>query len=245
VSAFSSLGKLRQVRVTSLIVAVFVIAAIVSPWAISIPPAHASESFGFQTPACWLAVVALFAAVLVADLRIGVLAVIAGEGVLVAWFGWAMWVVTTPRFAQLPFPFVGTDLMGSGWYFAGMGLLVAAGDVVKRLIDSDAPIRTELWLLTALPGFGLMRLGRWVRGLIWTFLFSTAVYLASFDSPDSGQFAEYGRSNNVPPAPPTRSPEWFLLGLAIFFWTLSVIDSIRENRRRRLPEPEPFPARSR
>jgi hypothetical protein len=245
VPALDPRGKLRQLRVTILIVAVFVIAALVSPWAISIPPANASESFGFQTPACWLAVLTIAGAVLVADLRIGVIAVIAGEGVLVAWFGWAMWVVTTPRFASLPFPFVGTDLMGSGWYFAGIGLMVAAGDVVKRLLDSDAPIRSELWMLTALPGFGLMRLDRWVRGLIWTFLFSTAVYLASFDSPDSGQFAEYGRSNNVPPAPPTRSPEWILLGLAALLWALSVLDSIREHHRKRLPEAEPFPAQSR
>jgi hypothetical protein len=217
----------------------------VSPWAISIPPAHATQSFGFQTPACWLAVLALFSAVLVADLRVGVFAVIAGEGVLVAWFAWAMWVVTTPRFANLPFPFVGTDLMGSGWYFAGVGLLVAAGDVVKRLLDSEAPIRAELWLLTSLPGFGLIRLGLWGRGLVWTFLFSTAVYLASFGSPDMSQFADYGQSNNVPPAPPTRAPEWFLLGLAALLWALSVADSIREQHRRRSLESEPFPARSR
>lgn len=244
-SAFGSLRKRPQLRITSLVVAVFVIAAVVSPWAISIPPAQAAESFGFQTPACWLAALALFSAVLIADLRLGVLAVMAGEGVLLAWFGWAMWVVTTPRFAQLPFPFVGTDLMGSGWYFAGVGLLVAAGDVAKRLFDSDAPIRAELWLLTAVPGFGLIRLGRWARGLIWVFLVSTAVYLASFDSPDSGQFAEYGRSNNVPPPPPTRAPEWVLLGIAALLWALSVVDTIREDHRRRLAESEPFPAPSR
>jgi hypothetical protein len=238
-------SAIRDLGLARLIVVLCVIGTAASPWAISIPPAHASQTFGFQTPACWLAILALFSAMLVADLRIGVLAVMACAGVLVVWFAWTMWVVTTPRFAQLPFPFVGTDLLGSGWYVASLGLLVAAGDVVKRLLASEAPISTEFWFLAALPGFGLMRLGRWGRGFIWTFLFSAALYVASFDSPDMTQFAEYGRTNNVPPALPTRAPEWILLGVAALLWTLSVADSIRERLRRRQPESERFHAPSR
>ena len=244
-SAFGPLGRLRQRGIPRLIVVLCAIGAAASLWTISIPPAHATQSFGYQTPACWLVVLALFTAVLLADLRISVVAVAGGAGVLVAWFAWAMWVVTTPRFAQLPFPFVGTDLLGSGWYVADLGLLVAAGDVVKRLLDSEAPIRAEFWLLAALPGFGLMRLGRWGRGLTWSFLFSTAVVLASLDSPDMTQFAEFGRTNNVPPAPPTRSPEWILLGIAALLWALSVADSIRARLWRGHPESERFPAPSR
>jgi hypothetical protein len=174
-------------------------------------------------------VIALFAALLV-DLRVAVIALAVVEVVLIAWFGWAMWVVTTPRFAALGFPFIGTDLIGPGWYAAAIGLLVAAGVVVKELNDRDVPAGWDLWALTAIPGYGLARLGRWDRGLIWTALFSAVLYLASIDSPDPTQFAEYGRTANVPPPYP-RGPEWVLLAVAALLWVLSVVVTVRRRRR--------------
>ena len=212
-----------------LIVALCVVASVASPWWVSVPPAHLSETFGFQAPACWLAVIALFAALFV-DLRAAVVALAAVEVVLVGWFGWAMWVVTTPRFASLGFPFIGTDLIGPGWYAAAIGLLVAAGVVVKELDDRDVPVGWDLWALTAIPGYGLARLGQWGSGLAWTALFSAALYLASTDSPDPAQFAEYGRTANVPPPYP-REPEWVLLALAATLFVLSVAVTARRRRR--------------
>ncbi len=203
-----------------LVVVVCVIASFASPWSISIPPAHVAEAFGFQAPACWLAVTALFAALFL-EVRAAVIALAVAELALVAWFGWAMWVVTTPRFTQLGFPFIGTDLIGPGWYAAAVGLLFTAGAVVKELSDRDVPIGTDLWILTALPGFGLARLGKWARGLALTALFSAAFYFASTDSPDPAVFSEFGRSGNVPPPYP-RGPEWVLLVLAAGLWVLSV-----------------------
>jgi hypothetical protein len=194
-----------------------------------VAPAHLPETFGFQSPACWLVVIALFAALLV-DLRVAVIALAVVEVVLIAWFGWAMWVVTTPRFAALGFPFIGTDLIGPGWYAAAIGLLVAAGVVVNELNDRDVPAGWDLWALTAIPGYGLARLGRWDRGLIWTALFSAVLYLASIDSPDPTQFAEYGRTANVPP-PYRRGPEWVLLAVAALLWVLSVVVTVRRRRR--------------
>jgi hypothetical protein len=149
---------------------------------------------------------------------------------LIAWFGWAMWVVTTPRFTHLGFPFVGTDLLGPGWYAAAVGLLVTAIVVVRELEDRDITVGWELWILAALPGFGLMRLGRWSRGLVWTALFSAALYFASTDSPDPAQFAEFGRTGNVPPALP-RGPEWVLLALAALIWLFSIAATVWERRR--------------
>jgi hypothetical protein len=219
----------RASTAVDLLVVVCVLASVVSPWSISIPPAHLAQSFGFLTPACWLASAALIGA-LVLETRAAVIALAVAELVLIAWFGWAMWVVTTARFTDLGFQFVGTDLMGAGWYAAAVGLLLAAGAVVKDLNDRAVPIHADLWILTALPGFGLVRLGRWALGLTWAILFSAAFYFASTDSPDPTQFADYGRYGNVPPAYP-RGAEWALLALAALLWVTSVALTVRERRR--------------
>lgn len=230
--------RVRRLTLVDAVAGFCLVASVASPWSISIPPAHISESFGFQTPVCWLAVVALVAALLLTG-RASIATLAVGELVVIGWFAWAMWVVTTPRFTSLPFPFVGTDLMGPGWYAAAVGLLVVAGAVVKDLQDRDVPPGLDLWILTAIPGYGLARLGQWVRGLIWTVLFAGALYLGSTDSPDPAQFADYGASGNVPPPIP-RSPEYVLLGLAAIFWLLSILATVRRSRRARsfelLPE---------
>jgi hypothetical protein len=216
--------------VLDLIVALALITSVASPWWISIPPAHLAETFGFQSPACWLVVISLVAA-LYADLRAAVIAIVIVEAVLVAWFAWAMWVVTTSRFTSLGFPFIGTDLIGAGWYAAAIALLVTAGVVVKELGARDVPVTWDLWALTAIPGYGLARLGQWDRGLIWTTLFSAAFYFGSTDSPDPTQFADYGHTGNVPPSFP-RGPEWVLLSLAAILWGLSIAATLWQRRRR-------------
>ncbi len=219
----------RPTSVLDLIVALCVAVSIASPWWVSVPPAHLAETFGFQSPVCWLVVIALLAA-LYADLRAAVIAVVLAEAVLIAWFAWAMWLVTTSRFTSLGFPFIGTDLIGAGWYAAAIALLVTAGVVVRELTDRDVPLGWDLWALTAIPGYGLARLGQWDRGLIWTALFSAALYFASTDSPDPTQFAEYGRTGNVPPPYP-REPELVLLALAALLWVLSVVITAWWRRR--------------
>jgi hypothetical protein len=220
----------RSAPVLDLIVGLCVAVSVASPWWISVPPAHLAETFGFQSPACWLAVIALGVA-LILDLRVAVIALAVVEVVLIVWFGWAMWVVTTSPFTSLGFPFIGTDLIGPGWYAASIGLLVAAGAVVKELNDQDIPVSWDLWALTAIPGYGLARLGERDRGLIWTALCSAALYLASTDSPDPLQFAEYARTGNVPPPYP-REPEWVLLALAALVLVWSVFATVRLRRRR-------------
>jgi hypothetical protein len=219
----------RAVSAVDLLVVVCVLASVVSPWTTGVPPAHLAQSFGFQTAACWLAVLALVAA-LVLEARAAVIALAVVELVLIAWFGWAMWIVTTPRFSDLGFPFVGTDLIGPGWYLIAVGLLLAGGAVVRDLNDSHVPAGADLWILAAIPGFGLIRLGQWSRGLILATLFSAALYFASTDSPDPTQFAEYGRYGNVPPPYP-RSVEWALLAIAALLWAITIALTIRERHR--------------
>jgi hypothetical protein len=221
--------RVRRLTLVDAVAGFCLVASVASPWLISIPPADLSESFGFQTPLCWLAVIALVAALLLSG-RAAIAPLAVGELVVIGWFAWAMWVVTTPRFTSLPFPFVGTDLIGPGWYAAAVGLLVVAGAVVRDLQDRDIPPGSDLWILTAIPGYGLARLGQWVRGLIWTVLFAGALYLGSTDSPDPAQFTDYGTSGNVPPPMP-RGPEYVLLGLAAVLWVLSVAMTVRQRHR--------------
>ena len=219
-----------RINLLTVTVAVAAIAALVSPWSNSIPPAHLAQSFGFQTPAAWLAAFGLMGAVLL-DSRLTVFAVGVVTAVLLSWFAWAMWVVTTSAFTSLPFQFMGTDVIGPGWYAAAIGLLIAATALVKALVDHHARVGAELWVLTVIPGYGLMRLGRWAAGFIFAALVTGGVYFASTDSPDPALWAEYGRYGNaVPPAYP-RGPEWVLLGLAAGTWVLSVAATVVARRR--------------
>ena len=212
------------------LVVISAIVSLLSQWTISILPAHLHETFGVESPVCWLAVLGLAASVLL-EVRLAVVAVFLTEVVLVAWYGWATWVIFTPRFTAIPFPFTPTDLMGPGWYVAAAGLLFAAGAVIRDLRRLHAPPRADLWLLTAIPGFGLLRLGQWFQGGVWAGLFIAAVYLASTDSPDSTEFADLGRYGAVPPPYP-RGAEWVLLAAAAVFWIVSV--AVTVSRRGKL-----------
>jgi hypothetical protein len=149
-----------------------------------------------------------------------------GESALLVWFGWAMWVVTSPPFARLPWPFVGIDVMGPGWYVGGLAVLIAGAALVARRMSY--PSRgAEVWLFAAIPGYGVNRIGRWGRGLIWTILFASAVLLASYSSPDMSLFEQFRTYASLPPAPVTRLPTWILLGASILIATMSVADTAR------------------
>ena len=205
------------------------VVSLLSEWTIAIKPAQLAQTFGIETPACWLAVIGLVAA-LVLEVRFAVVAVFLTELVLLGWFGWALWVITTPRFSHIGFPFTPTDLMGPGWYAAAGGLMFAAGTLIRELRNRHARPRADLWLLTALPGFGLLRLGRWFQGGMWTGLFIGAVYFASSDSPDSTEFADLGRYGAVP-APYPRGAEWVLLAMALLFWVASAAVTVWQRRK--------------
>lgn len=132
------------------------------------PAGGPCDAFGFQNLFCWLAVACALGALVVEERRARLAFLCLGEGVLLAWFGWAMWVVTSPRFARLQWPFVGIDLVGPSWYIAGFAILIVAASTARSL--SAHPAAMDVWLLAALPGNGLVRLDHWTRGLTWTLL---------------------------------------------------------------------------
>lgn len=211
------------------IAAMFV--ALVTPWSISVSQAHAPVSFGFENPAFWLSLAAMLAAVFLPDTTIAAASLLAGDAVLVAFFAWASWFALTPNFTALGFPFQAIDLVGPGWFSAGVAELAVAAIVARRIHDIDAPPGRELWLLALVPGAALIRLGRTARGLIWMAAVSMAIFLASIDSPIGPLFQPVGGFYDIPTAPPTRSPEWILLGMAVGLVVLSVADTFGSKRR--------------
>jgi len=219
----------RRRTFVDLLTAFLAVVSLVSEWTVGIRPAHMTETFGYQQPACWLAVAGL-AAALILEARAAVIALVATEAVLAAWFAWASWIVTTPAFTRLPFPFLPTDIVGSGFDTAAAALLVASGWVVWNMRNLRRVRGADLWLATALPGFGLMLLGRWGRGATLTVLTAGAFYFASSDSPDSTIFADYGRFGAVPPAYP-RAAGWLLLATAAALYVLAIALTVWERRK--------------
>jgi hypothetical protein len=210
------------------LIAMFV--ALVSLWTIRVPRVAGESTFGFQSLVCWLAVLAVLGALLLRNLRLGTASLLAAEVVLVAWYGWEIWLATTPSYAS-QYDFVGTDLVGPAWYAAALGLLFAAAAVARRYRDSDLHLGPETWWLAAVPGTGLRRLDRTARGLLWASLVAAALWLASLDSPIAPLFQTVNGMQDLPDPLPTRAPTWALLGIAILLAVLSVVDTIRVRRR--------------
>jgi hypothetical protein len=201
--------------------------ALVSQWTIRIPQAGLDATFGFQNPVCWLVVLASVFALLATNLSLGLAAALAGEALLLGWFGWAMWIATTSRFAGIDFPFIGIDLVGPGWFWSALGLMAAGAGIANKYHDLERPRGAEVWLLSALPGLGLIRLGRTARGVIFAVLVVLALFLASFDSPVAPLFQPIVGQFDPPPPPPTRALDWILLASAATLALLSIIDTAR------------------
>ena len=68
---------------------------------------------------------ALLGALLLPDLTLNTASLLAAELLLIAWYAWAMYLVTTPAYSS-QYAFVGTDIVATSWYAAGLGLLSAA-----------------------------------------------------------------------------------------------------------------------
>ena len=213
------------------LVVVSIFLELVSPWTIRIPQAGLDATFGFQVPVCWLIVLATVTALLATNLALGLAATLAGEALLLGWFGWAMWIATTSRFAGIDFPFIGIDLVAPGWFYAALGLIAGGAAIAKRYHDLERRPGAEVWLLSAVPGLGLIRLGRTARGVIFALLVSLAVFMASIDSPVAPLFQPIAGQFDPPPAPPTRALDWILLGSAVVLAVLSIVDTARLKRR--------------
>ena len=209
------------------VVVICALLTLLTPWVIRIPQAGLDGAFGFQIAVTWLIVVAFVAALVVTNPTFGLTAALAGEAMLLGWFGWATWVTTTSRFAGFDFPFMGIDLIGPAWFFAAIGLMAAGAIIARKLGDHEPRPGAEVWLLALLPGLGLIRLDRTTRGIVYAALVLLAVFLASIDSPVAPLFQPVVGVFEPPPPPPTRVLEWIFLGAAGALALLSFIDTVR------------------
>jgi hypothetical protein len=170
--------------------------------------------------------------VLAISTAIRLAAVLAAEAVLVGWFAWVMWLATTAQYSGVDFKFIGIDLIGAGWFEAALGLFAVAASVARGLHADETPPGRDVLLLAAVPGMGLMRIGRTARGVIWAVLVAAAVFLSSVASPISAIFVPISGHLDLPANPSTRAPEWIFLGSAVVLAAASVVDTIVVTRRR-------------
>jgi hypothetical protein len=201
------------------------VSALLTPWTIAIPGVSSSGAFGIQSPIAWLEVAALVGAVTFVRLDLALISLLIAEALLVGWYAWAMWVVTTPVYASQGFPFIGTDIVGPGWYAAGAGLLGAAARVARRYRDSDLNPAAEVWLLSATPGAGLLRVDRMPRALFWGTLVVFLLLIATLGSPLAPLFQPISGFPDLPASPPTRAGTWVPLLLAIVAALASIADT--------------------
>src|SRR5260370_2518441 len=138
--------------------------ALISPWLAGISQVHTDVNFGFQSPACWVVVLALTASVLATSSAIRLAAILAAEVVLVGWFAWVMWLATTAQYSGVDFKFIGIDLIGAGWFEAALGLFAVAAIVARPLHAQEDPPGRDALLLAAVPGAGPMPIGLPPRG---------------------------------------------------------------------------------
>lgn len=204
---------------------------LITQWVLHIPQAGLDTAFGFQLPVVWLIVISFAVALLATNLTVSLAAALAGEAVLLGWFVWATWLATTSRFAIFDFPFMGIDLIGPGWFVATFGLMATAAIVARRIRDLQPKPGVDVWLLSLVPGSGLIRLDHSTRGAIYAGLVVFAILLASIDSQVAPLFLPVSGPFEAPPAPPTRVLEWVLLGTAVAIAALSVIDTARAKER--------------
>jgi hypothetical protein len=206
--------------------------ALISPWLVGISQVHTDVNFGFQNPICWLVILTLVASMLATNTTIRLASLLAAEAILVAWFAWVMWLATTSAYAGVDFSFVGIDLIGPGWFEAALGLFAVAALLARRLHADEIRLGADTWLLAAIPGMGLIRIGHTARGVVWVVLVSTAVFAASVASPIAPMFEPISGHFDLPANPPTRSPEWILLGTTLVLAAASVVDTVLVTRRR-------------
>jgi len=156
--------------------------------------------FGWTNPLAWVVAVGLLVSVMESARPYQGVALAVTGAALVAWVGWAGWLLTTPSFSKLPFTFMPVDVISTGWYAGLIGWVIAVDAFASRRAREPkrAPAR-DVWLLAVLPGEGLVRLGFGGRGRIWLTAAILAVAFIGVAAINDSEFAYWAQYNTLPP----------------------------------------------
>jgi hypothetical protein len=174
--------------------------ALLTPWTIEIALGHLPRVFGWTNPLAWVVAVGLLLSVTESARPYHGVALAVTGAALVAWLGWAGWLLTTPSFSKLPFTFMPVDVISTGWYAALIGLVVAVDGFASRRAREPkrAPAR-DVWLLALVPGMGLVRLGFAGRGRVWLAAAILAVAFIGVAAVNDSEFAYWAQYDTLPP----------------------------------------------
>ncbi len=174
--------------------------ALLTPWTIAIAFGHLPRVFGWTNPLAWVVAVGLLLSVMESARPYHGVALAVTGAAVVAWVGWAGWLLTTPSFSKLPFTFMPVDLISTGWYAALIGWVIAVDAFASRRAREPkrAPAR-DVWLLALLPGEGLVRLGFGGRGRVWLAAAILAVAFIGVAAVNDSEFAYWAQFNTMPP----------------------------------------------
>ncbi|MDQ6742271.1 MAG: hypothetical protein M3Z97_05090 [Candidatus Dormibacteraeota bacterium] len=214
------------------VVIALALVALATPWRIDITLAGAGGILGWQSPVLWLVFLALTPSVsrrLARWESVGL--AVSGAG-LAAWLGWSAWLLFTPGFSRLHFPFQPLDLVGVGWYLALAAWVVAVeGAVARRGWERSgkaSPFGVLPW--AAVPGAGLIRLGRPALGRAYLLAAALMVFLLRLTAYTPADFA-YNATNNKLPDPVPRTDAVVLAAILAVLWLASVVHTLAAVRR--------------
>ena len=174
--------------------------SLLTPWTIEVAVAHLPRVFGWTHPLGWILAIGLLLSVMKSARPYHGQALAAAGLALVAWVGWASWLVGTSAFTSQHFSFLPIDLLSTGWYAGLIGYIVAVDGFASRQAREPARAAAKaVWLLALVPGMGLVRLGFASRGRAWLFAAVLALAFIGVSAVNDSEFAYWAHYNTVPP----------------------------------------------
>jgi len=173
--------------------------ALLTPWTIEIALGHLPRMFGWTNPLAWVVAVGLLVSVMESARPYHGVALAVTGAALVAWVGWAAWLLTTPSLSKLPFTFMPIDVISTGWYAGLIGWVIAVDAFAsRRAREPKRALARHVWLLALVPGEGLVRLGFGGRGRVWLAAAALALAFIGVAAINDSEFAYWAQFNDLP-----------------------------------------------
>jgi hypothetical protein len=174
--------------------------ALLTPWTIEIALGHLPRAFGWTNPFAWVVALGLLVSVMESARPYHGVALAAIGAALMAWVGWAGWLLTTPSLSKLPFTFMPVDVISTGWYAGLIGWVIAVDAFAsRRAREPERAKARDVGLLALVPGMGLVRLGFGGRGRVWLAAAILAVAFIGVAAINDSEFAYWAQYNTMPP----------------------------------------------